>query len=317
MGGRWFHIAVMISWLLAMGWLVTEKVLPTFRNGEGPACDAYIAEQERTAEPACWRLEWDDEEVGWAVIRSVRSENDMVRVRSLVQFESLPVDRLFVKLMGSLGPVVRQAVVGRGDLRLDLTVITTMEFAAGGGLRVFESCIQSGPSQQFMRVEGTVVEGRMFLKVYGPAEDIPGVEHLPREPYQYEIDLPPKALVSDSFSPQPRLANLRVGQRWTAPVYRPFPPGRPAEIIEAYVERQTRIVYAGEETAVLRVVFRREAGSGISADQEPIGRMWVRADGTVLRQELRVANLRLTFQRVPGNPFQGQVLLLDPAWDDS
>jgi len=29
-----------------------------------------------------------------------------------------------------------------------------------------------------------------------------------------------------------------------------------------------------------------------------------------------VANLQLTFHRLPGNPYQGQVLLLDPAWDE-
>jgi hypothetical protein len=218
--------------------------------------------------------------------------------------------------MGSLGPVVRQAVIGRGDLRLDLTVITTMEFDAGGQLRSFQSRIQSDPSTEFMRVEGTVVERRMRLLVFGPAEDLPDADNVPREPYRYEIDLPPKALVSDSLSPQPRLSNLRMGQRWTTPVYRPFPPGRPAEIIEAYVEHETSIIYADEETPVLRVVFRREAGSGISAAQEPIGRMWVRADGEVLRQEIRVANLHLTFHRVPGNPYQGRISRLDPVWND-
>jgi hypothetical protein len=316
MGGRWFHIAVILSWLLSMGWLFIEKLLPTFRNGERPAYDAYLAQAERAPEPACWRLQWEDEQIGWALMRSFRREDDTVQVRSIVQFESLPVDRLFTELMGTLGQVVRRAIGGPGELRLDVAVITTMEFAATGDLRSFQSRIQSDPPQEFMRVEGVVADRRMRLTVFGQTEIRPTGQATLRELYQRDVDLPAKAMVADAFSPQPRLADLRVGQRWTFPVYRPFPPGGAAEIVEACVERQTTLVYAGEKTPVLRVVFRREAGTGISADQEPTGRMWVRADGTVLRQEIRVANLRLTFHRVPGNLFHEKALLRDAAWDE-
>ena len=72
--------------------------------------------------------------------------------------------------------------------------------------------------------------------------------------------------------------------------------------------------YAGQETRVFQVVYRREAGSGISAAQEPVGRMWVRRDGTVLKQEVRVANLRLTFHRSPAGQFRERAAQLDPGW---
>jgi hypothetical protein len=134
------------------------------------------------------------------------------------------------------------------------------------------------------------------------------------ELYRKQVDLPPDALVSDAFSPQPRMSDLRLGQRWTFPRYRPFPPGSPTEIIEAEVERETSIYYDEQEIPVWLVIYRREAGSGISADQEPVGRMWVGRDGNVLKQEVRVANLGLIFLRSPAGQFRERAAELDPGW---
>ncbi len=315
MGGRWFHIAVLIAWLVSMSWLFVEKLLPTFRGGRRPAYDAYLAETEEAPQPVGWRLEWDDADIGWALMQSERGADGTVEVRSLVQFESLPVDRIVTELLGTMGPLIRRSVLGPGDLRLDLTVNTSMGFAADGALHSFETGIHSGSVRNLLRVAGTVADGTLQVVVYGYLEtddhDTPQLTEL----YRQDVALPADALVSDTFSPQPRLVDLHVGQRWTFPMYRPFPPGRPTEIIEARVERETGLLYAGSSTPVYLVVYRREAGSGISAAQEPTGRMWVRRDGTVLKQEVRVANLHLTFHRSPVGHFRERAAALDPTWD--
>ena len=47
------------------------------------------------------------------------------------------------------------------------------------------------------------------------------------------------------------------------------------------------------------VAYRGEAGSGIGATREPIGRAWVRGDGLILWQEVAISNLLLTMERLP------------------
>lgn len=315
MGGRWFHIAVVISWLLSMSWLFVEKLAPTFRGGVQPVFDAYGTESDPSPEPVGWRLKWDDEEIGWAMIRSARRPDDTVVVRSVVQFEDLPVDRLILQLLGTIGPMVRQSIIGQEDLRLDFSVVTNTEFAADGEVRRFQSSIHSGAVRDLMRVEGTVDGSRMEVVVYGrtsPGHKAEG----PREIYRQKVELPSRAMIGDSFSLQSRLANLRVGQRWTFPVYRPFPPGSQPEIIEAHVARNSSMHYEGGNVPVLQVVFRRGAGSGISAAQEPTGCMWVDHDGTVLQQEVRLVNVSLRFRRTPGSSYDEEVQQIDPGWND-
>ena len=56
-------------------------------------------------------------------------------------------------------------------------------------------------------------------------------------PAPKEIQLPSDALLSDILSPQMRLPGLRLNQTWTVPVYSPFMPDKPLEIIRATVER--------------------------------------------------------------------------------
>jgi hypothetical protein len=112
--------------------------------------------------------------------------------------------------------------------------------------------------------------------------------------------LPAHALVGDVLSPRERLPGLRRGQTWTEPVYSPFrPPNSPVEILHASVERETKITYEGVSTPVWLVIFRTDAGS--TATQMLRGRMWVRMDGQVLRQEIRFLKSRLVFERA-GNP---------------
>jgi hypothetical protein len=128
-----------------------------------------------------------------------------------------------------------------------------------------------------------------------------------------ELELPPDALVSDAFTPRSELKKLHVGQSWTIPVYRPFPPNSPLEIVAVHVEGHEGIIWEGKDVETLRVVYRTDAGSGIRASRDPVGREWVRRDGTVLRQEIGMSGLQLRFERLPPDNLDTRKNLLDPA----
>ena len=41
------------------------------------------------------------------------------------EFDDLPVDRLIMQMLGTIGPLVRQSMIGQEDLRLDFSVVTS------------------------------------------------------------------------------------------------------------------------------------------------------------------------------------------------
>jgi hypothetical protein len=123
--------------------------------------------------------------------------------------------------------------------------------------------------------------------------------------YTTQSFLPTDALVGDVLSPRDRLPGLRVGQTWTVPVYSPFRPATsPMEILQASVERETRLTHAGVSTPVLLVIYRAETGS--TGSQVLRGRVWVDRDGLVLKQEMRFQDSRLTFERMEAAPPEDQ-----------
>jgi hypothetical protein len=91
---------------------------------------------------------------------------------------------------------------------------------------------------------------------------------------------------------------LRVGQRWTVPLYSPFrPPTNPIEILHAEVERATSITWNGRQHQGKLIVIRGDPGAGPASD-DIRGRTWVRDDGLVVRQEIRVLRSNLIFTRL-------------------
>jgi hypothetical protein len=117
--------------------------------------------------------------------------------------------------------------------------------------------------------------------------------------FRDEIDIASEAMLSGALSPQDRLTQLHVGQTWTMPVYRPFPPNSPVQMVQATVERNEIFVWNNHSLRAFQVVYRDDAGSGITIAREPIGKMWVREDGVVLQQEARIANMHFRFVRLP------------------
>ncbi len=126
--------------------------------------------------------------------------------------------------------------------------------------------------------------------------------------YKDEAYHPADALMGDSLSPQTHLPGLRIGQTWTVPAYSPFrPPNNPIEILQATVERLEPMSYNGRVEDVWVVVYRSDPGSGLAHNGIPRVRLWVRRNGTVLRQQVRLFDATITFARLS----RGRAIELD------
>ena len=300
MTNRWFNAGVLVFWLAAMSWLLTQKVLPPMLAGEPPDYDAAlpVGEIVTVPPPVCWRLNWDGRVIGTAASQPVATE-DGAELRSVIHFTRLPVHNLLGQLLGPMAPLVSSSL-GDEDFTPNMDVATRMRFDSERRLQNFQTVLDLPGAPHFIDLDGKVDDlGTLMLVAtarFGtpmPGQPPPLVRH------RHTVDLPRDALVGDSLSPRSELRNLHVGQQWTIPTYRPFPPNSPVQILLAKVEKSDFIEWNGDVVETYVVVYQDEAGSGIGSARAPIGRTWVQPDGTVLRQEVMLSNLRFTFDRLP------------------
>ncbi len=280
--GNWtFNVVVTLFWLATMGWLVVAKILPPLRVGEPPNYTA-ILDDAGDDPPSCWTIQMHGRTIGWAANKLVRRKEGVSEFYSWVYLGELPLDEMAPGWMSSvLKPVF-------SDLkRLDVEKQSRFVVDPLGRLSDFESRVRLGGLPDAIRVQGRVDGSTLNLSV--KSGDISAT---------MQRSMPPQALLGDELSPQTRMPNLRVGQTWTLPVYSPFrSPHRPMEILQATVEQIVRLNIGNTKVATRLVVYRGDAGSGPGGD-EIRGRMWVREDGVVLRQEVSVFQSPVRFDRV-------------------
>jgi hypothetical protein len=284
MYNRWFNMAVVLLWLATMGWLVKSKVLPPLLVGEPPSYET-IVDARRSELPVGWRLAMDGRPVGWALTTTTVQPNGMVEIGSHVHFDELPLDQLAPGwLRTSLGwlkkPSLRQGMDARSVLFLDPL----------GRLTRFESTVGIDTVKDLISLKGELLGNQALVSIRS-GEFV----------YRSEVRLPSGALLSDALQPQSRLPGLRHGQTWTVPVYSPLrPPNAPMEILHAEVEGYDVVPWEGRMERVWLVVYKNDPGAGLSSSrQDSRGRLWVRRDGIVVRQEVTVLGTRLTFSRIP------------------
>ena len=70
------------------------------------------------------------------------------------------------------------------------------------------------------------------------------------------------------------------------------------EILTATVKGRDQIVWNGRRVETLLVIYRSDAGSGLGSGERPRGKLWVRPDGTVVKQEVMILNSTMTFGRM-------------------
>ncbi|MGO8691526.1 MAG: hypothetical protein ACLQLG_18035 [Thermoguttaceae bacterium] len=289
MTSRWSSIAVCLLWAITMGWLIAEKVLPPLMLGEPPSYRA-IAYARSDQATIGWNVLVNDKRVGSAVSTAVKTAEGSTEIQSHVHFDYLPVEEMAPRgLRALVGPVIAPQA-GRVPMDCRSTLTVDRE----GRLTSFRSALDMQSVRNVVRLDGQVDGGQLTLTIR-------------TTDFSYTTDayVPPNSLAGDALSPQACLPGLRQGQTWTVPSYslvRPLTHPHPMEILVATVEGKERIVWNGKPEEVWLVVYHADSGLGIGSDKTPRSRLWVRPDGTVLRQQVMVLACKLTFERLPPRP---------------
>ncbi|OHB70676.1 MAG: hypothetical protein A2V70_06150, partial [Planctomycetes bacterium RBG_13_63_9] len=240
MYGRWFNISVVILWLSAMGWLVSQKVLPPLLVGEPPNYRTILAAQQRQPTVA-WRMAFNGRQLGWALSTISRLPDEVTEIRSLVHFDELPLAEMTPGWLRTLLRWTKQP-----NIKLQMDARSTLAIDPLGRLSRFESAVRLDPVDDVVKLYGIVDGSQLRLEVCSGDFSYHALVHLPSD-----------SLPEDALSPQTQLPGLRAGQTWTVPVYSPLrPPNEPLEILQAKVEGIESLVWDGRSVETWLVVYR-------------------------------------------------------------
>jgi hypothetical protein len=153
MAGRLYTLSVLGLWLASMSWLVVEKVLPPLMGGDPPDYDAVLATAERP--PDCWKIIWKDETIGFAGSKVVSHDDGGRELRSLVQFEQVPLDSMMSELLGMWATVVRP-LLGGPAYRLDAQISTQVWFDQENRLEGIDTVLNLADMPELMTIRGHV-----------------------------------------------------------------------------------------------------------------------------------------------------------------
>lgn len=283
---RTYLVSVGVFWLGAMGWLVVEKIVPTLLVGNPPRY-SDIVDSYRQQKAIGWTIQWRDREIGWALIRTEVLGDDLTEVKNILQFRELPIHEIF--------PLIGQVLAAELPVsRLRLRVETNLLFDPLKRLSSFQTRLKTPDSQEpLVVVRGNIDKGKLQLSIQS------GV-------FVYDTELPfqSNTLLTDSFSPQATLPNLREGQKWTIEVYSPIQlpqqavGARPLEVVHAEVQGQEMILWQQELHKCWVVVYKSDPAESLNSRREPRGRMWVDSKGRVLKQEARVGGGKIVLVRL-------------------
>jgi hypothetical protein len=298
MNSRWFNAIVVLLWLAAMSWLVKEKVLPPLLVGDPPDY-ARIVEAQKGAPPVGWRMAINGRPLGWALSDTRSEPTGLTEIRGRVHFDALPLEEMMPSWLRSMTGLNERSI---GRLRMDMRSLLTIDPL--GHLVRFDSAARVDPLNETMSVQGTVEGRRLQLLVRAGSASV-----------SKEMLLSSDALLCDALSPQNELPGLRAGQSWTVPVYSPLlPANTPLEIIRAKVEGTEPILWNGAVEDAWLVVYRNDPGSGAAGSQPPRGTLWVRRDGTVVKQQVVLFNSTVAFVRLPEGKAAELVKAAGPQW---
>ena len=295
MYSRWFSTAVVLLWLSTMGWLVKEKVLPPLLLGDPPS-HRSILEASRGEPAASWQLLCNHRHVGWAKSATAQLPDGGTQIYNQVHFDDLPVGQfapswlrgIFNMVEGAGKSRLGKSRLGKSRLGITTDVAGTLTIDGSNRLSSIESTISFSPSGQEISMRGVVKDGKLNLNIR--SLDIS---------FKTQIPIDDDALFCDALSPTARLPGLYEGQTWTFSVLTPLKyPTRPHGILQAKVEGFEQINCNGRPTGVWLVVYRDISGK--SPGTRPRGKLWVRRDGVVLKQEMSILESSMTFVRLAG-----------------
>ncbi|MCC7086410.1 MAG: hypothetical protein IT427_15525 [Pirellulales bacterium] len=287
MGSRWFNSVVVLFWLSTMTWLVVAKVVPPLQRGDPPNYQSMYSRSgndQGDDEPVAWDLTLNGKPLGWAVSKLVHIGTGVTEVRGRIHFDRIPLQEFSPTWTRILMEAIAIPVEGT-----QMDVFSSLEIDPLGHLTRFRSALRVTGMREAVVITGKALASRLEISVESGQLQSP----------KYEVYLPRDALVADELSPQSRITGLRLNQEWTVPVFSPLrPPKSPVEILQAKVESRQPFEWEGKVSGTYEVVYRSDSGSVLFSSREPRARLWVRDDGTVLKQEVNILGSRLVFTRL-------------------
>ncbi len=286
---HWYRLGVLVLWLAAMSWLVARKVLPPLLIGEPPVYASMAADKPQP--PVAWFLDFNHTRVGWAISEITRQSTDVTELYSLIHFDGLPLEQLLPAYMRELASAGIQSIKG-----VQLEVESHMLINPLNQLQSFDSRLKFHPyaGQSLIAIEGNVDNDKLKLAFR--------IGDKPQEKLEFSM---PESKIRDSFAPETELQRLHQGQSWTLVTYSPLASSpldllehrAPTEVLLARVEEQTAIMWSGHMEPVWLVVYRSDANQA-DDDKNVRNRLWVRMDGTVVREEVLLSGNSLLFSRM-------------------
>jgi hypothetical protein len=285
MHSRWFNAAVVMLWLATMSWLVKEKVLPGLLVGDPPNYKR-ILDAQKAAPPVGWQVSLSGRSIGWALSDTKVQPDGLTDIHGRVHFDALSVDEVMPGWVRTFSRLVVQPAA-----KLQIDAWSTLTIDALGHLSRFNSQLRVDPLGAVIHLHGAVEGNQLQLEVRAGGAT-----------FSSEVFLPSDALLSDALSPQTELPGLRIGQKWTVPVYSPlfWPAKTPLEIIQAIVVRFEPMVWNGETETCWLVEYRGESERGAGGEASPPrGKLWVSLGGQVLKQQMTLLGATIAFDRLP------------------
>jgi len=300
MANRIFVSAVVVLWLSSMTWLVTDRILPSFFDGQPPIVQAY-----ENGEAVAWAVLWKGKVVGEAASVRLNGAGGSTDLFNRVVLEEFPVMQL--------APSWIRAAVGNLG-RMTFAVLTRVEFDPLGKFSSFNSRITLNDMPSVLRMSGRMEGPHLQLKVR--SSDFSHTTQIP---------LPNSEALSEALFPNAKLPYLYLGRSWHEKVYSPFSsPANPVERVHVKVEAVETIEHHGEVRRVMRVEYKSEGGSGIPEIARTQGISWVDPkSGDVLRHDVFLGNSKLRFERLTKEAatkaglklFEDQLLTADTTSD--
>lgn len=273
----WFTLFVVAFWGVTSSWLVTAKILPSWRPGSPPGYQGLYGSGGQLG-PVGWTVQWNGSPLGWALAESNRGSNGGLAVESWLHFERLPVEEVLPPWVSTL---VTGMLRNRGTATFDARGRLAID--ASGKLRAFRSAVSVAGMADDVVLEGTVREGEVAITVR--AGELR---------YQTSRHLPDQLTLGDELSPQASMPGLYQGRRWTVPIYSPLRPSlSPLEILHAEVGPEETMFWENNLIRVHVVSYRQDP----SSSRPPRSRLWVDRGGRVLKQESMVLAGTLVFVR--------------------
>ena len=274
MANRLFVMAVVALWLASMSWLISDRILPSFFEGEPPLEETY-----EKGKAVAWQVKWEEEVVGTASSVRLPGVGGTTDLHNRIRMTSIP-------LMDLAPTWMRTAIGNFGDISFDAN--TRIEFDALGNFSAFNSRVVINDMPSLLNISGRVDDSNLNLNVRSGEVS-----------YKTSVYIPESDSMNEILFPTSMLPDMYVGRTWREEVYNPFKnPGDPIDMFQAEVVSKEPIAFGGQLRDVYRVEFRSMNVSGIAHEARLQAECWVEPSGKVLRRDVHFGTAKLRFERL-------------------